>query len=282
MTSWTVGDVRITKVPQMTWRIPLVGFVPRATPEACAAVAPGLLADDGQADISLHGLLVESGDRTILVDTCAGHDDHTAEIMGVVRQFGSITEHHADVRSAAEAAGWAPEVIDTVVCTHLHFDHCGGNLAGHEAAFPAARYVMVGDEWDYWSTNDADDSYGSVDASVRPIIDAGLADLVDPDHALTDEVRLVPTPGHTPGHVSVLIASQGEQAVITGDLVHHPVELLAPEWTMIADVDAAQAVASRRAFVDRFGDSETLVLGTHFGGSSAGRLDASARTWTPA
>ena len=92
----------------------------------------------------------------------------------------------------------------------------------------------------------------------------------------------MPTPGHTPGHVSVLIASQGEEAVITGDLVHHPVELLAPEWTMIADVDPAQAVASRRAFVDRFGDSETLVLGTHFGGSSAGRLDASARTWTPA
>jgi glyoxylase-like metal-dependent hydrolase (beta-lactamase superfamily II) len=280
--AWTIGAVRITKVPQMTWRIPLSGFVPEATPAGAAARAPGLLADDGMADLSLHGLVVEAGGRTILVDTCAGHDDHAERVLGVIRQFGAITVHHPDVASAAAAAGWGPGTIDTVVCTHLHFDHVGGNLAGDEPAFPSARYVVVGDEWAYWSTQGSDDTYVSVDSSVRPLVTAGLTDLVDPDHALTDEVRLVPTPGHTPGHVSVLIDSGGEQAVITGDLAHHPVELLAPEWTMIADVDAPQAVASRRTFVDRFGDGETLVLGTHFGGSSAGRLDASAGTWAPA
>ncbi len=93
---------------------------------------------------------------------------------------------------------------------------------------------------------------------------------------------LVPTPGHTPGHVSVEIFSRGESAVITGDLAHHPVELFAPDWTMVADVDPAQGVASRRAFIDRFGDGEALILGTHFGGTSAGRFDAATRTWTPA
>lgn len=282
MTSWAVGDARITKVPQMTWRLPLAGLVPEATPEACARVAPGLLAADGTADISLHGLVVESAGRRILVDTCAGDDPHAEEILGVVRQFGSITDHHADVRAAVVAAGWAPDEIDIVVCTHLHFDHVGGNLVDGEPAFPSARYVLVGDEWAFWSTNEADNAYASVDHGVRPVVDAGIADLVDADHAVTDEVRLVPTPGHTPGHVSVHIDSGGQEAVITGDLAHHPVELLEPSWTMTADEDPALAVVSRRAFIDRFGDGEALILGTHFGGSSAGRLDASSATWVPA
>jgi glyoxylase-like metal-dependent hydrolase (beta-lactamase superfamily II) len=281
VTSWTVGGVRITKVPQMTWHIPLYGLVPEATADACARVAPGLL-DDGVADISLHGLVVEAGDRRILVDTCAGHDETADRILGVVRNFGSITDHEGDVRGAVVAAGWAPEDIDTVLCTHLHFDHVGGNLADGEPAFPAARYVFSGDEWAFWATNESDDQYGSVDSSIRPLVDGGVADLVDLDHVVTDALRLVPTPGHTPGHVSVLIESSGEQAVITGDLAHHPVELMNPAWTMVADEDPVLASATRRQFVDRFGDGETLILGTHFGGSSAGHFDASTSTWTPA
>ncbi len=282
MTTWTVGDVRITKVPQMTWHIPLWGLVPEATGSACAEVAPGWLPDDAAVEVSLHGLVVESGDRRILVDTCAGHDEESARILGLVRTVGTIDHHHHDVRGAVEAAGWAVEDIDTVVCTHLHFDHVGGNLADGVAAFPSARYVIAGDEWGFWSTNESDDQYASVDAAVRPLVDAELVDLVDPDHVLTDAVRLVPTPGHTPGHVSVEITSGGEEAVITGDLVHHPIEFLAPQWAMAADVDSVQCSATRGVFVDRYGDGETLVLGTHFGGTSAGRLDASARTWTPA
>ncbi len=281
--SWEVGDVRVTKVPQMTWHIPLWGLVPEATEAACAEVAPGWVGDGARVEVSLHGLVVESGDRRILVDTCAGHDESADRILGLVRSAGTIEDHQPDVRSAVEAAGWAAEDIDTVVCTHLHFDHVGGNvLDGGAPAFPSARYVIAGDEWDYWSTNQADEQFASVDSSVRPLVGAGLVDLVDPDHVLTDEVRLVPTPGHTPGHVSVDITSGGEEAVITGDLVHHPIELVSPHWTMTADVDGARCSAIRRALVDRYGNGLSLILGTHFGGTSAGRFDASARTWTPA
>ncbi len=281
--SWTVGDVRITKVPQMTWHIPLWGLVPEATAAACAEVAPGWVGDDAGVEVSLHGLVVESGDRRILVDTCAGHDEASEGILGLVRSVGTIEEHHRDVRSSVEAAGWSAEDIDTVVCTHLHFDHVGGNLADGVAAFPGARYLIAGDEWGYWSTYEADDhDYAGIEASVRPLVEAGLVDLVDADHQLTDEVRFVPTPGHTPGHVSVEIASGGEQALITGDVAHHPIELLAPHWTMTADVDGAQASTTRRALIDRYGDGRALVLGTHFGGTSAGYFDASARSWTPA
>ena len=275
MTDWTVGDVRVTKVPQMTWHIPLWGLVPEATDAACQEVAPGLV--DGRVEVSLHGLVVESGGRRILVDTCAGHDDHAERTLGLVQSVGTIDHHQRSVRDAVEAAGWSAEDIDTVVCTHLHFDHIGG-----VDGFPNARVVLAGDEWGYWSTATDTDDHESIDATLRPLVDGGRVDLVDPDHALTDEVRFVPTPGHTPGHTSVAISSAGESAVVTGDLVHHPIELLAPHWTMVADVDPAQCAASRRAFVDQYGDGETLLLGTHFGGTSAGRFDASAGTWTAA
>jgi glyoxylase-like metal-dependent hydrolase (beta-lactamase superfamily II) len=260
----------------------LAAFVPDATPAACAEVAPGLMADDGLVDLSLHGTVIESGGRRILVDTCAGDDPVARRVLGLVRGGGSITATQGTVRDAVVAAGWAPEDIDVVVCTHLHFDHVGGNLCDGEPAFPAARYVVAGDEWAFWAANQDDDQYPAVAEAVLPLVEAGLVDLVDGDHGLTDEVRLVSTPGHTPGHVSVLIDSGGERAAITGDLVHHPVELVAPAWTMVADTDAARATASRREFVDRFGDGETLILGTHFGGSSAGRFLAPENQWIDA
>jgi glyoxylase-like metal-dependent hydrolase (beta-lactamase superfamily II) len=278
VTTWQVGAVRITKLPQMTWHVPLTAFVPDARPDA----APGVLADDGQIDLSLHGLLVETGDRRIVVDTCAGHDDGSEAVLDLVRRGGSITEHHPSVAAALEATGRSVGEIDTVVCTHLHFDHVGGNVTDDgDLSFPSARYVLAGDDWDYWRANEADGQYRSVAHAVTPVVEAGAADLVDPGHVLTDEVRLVPTPGHTPGHVSVRISSGGEEAVITGDVVHHPIELFEPTWPMIADVDPARATTTRRSFADEFGDGATLVLGTHFGGTSAGRLHAAERRWEP-
>ena len=108
--------------------------------------------------------------------------------------------------------------------------------------------------------------------SVRPIFEAGLADLVDVHHVVHDTIRFEPTPGHTPGHVSVHIASQGEEAVITGDLVHHPCQFARPDWGSSADADPAQADRTRKAFMARYADTPTLIIGTHFAGPTAGRL----------
>ena len=108
--------------------------------------------------------------------------------------------------------------------------------------------------------------------SVLPIHDAGLAELVESDCRICEEVSLVPTPGHTPGHVSVRIASQGEEALITGDFMHHPCQIAHPEWSSIADSDGEAARATRERVLTRLAGTPILVIGTHFAGATAGHV----------
>jgi glyoxylase-like metal-dependent hydrolase (beta-lactamase superfamily II) len=155
-------------------------------------------------------------------------------------------------------------------------DHVGWNTmrvnGGWAPTFPNARYLVAQPEWEHWSKED-DRSMGDVlGDSVRPIVEAGLVDFVAPGHALTGEVALEPTPGHTPGHTSVRIRSEGREAVITGDLMHHPAQCAHPEWGSSADVDPAQARRTRRAFLDAQAGRAVLVIGTHFAGPHAGRI----------
>jgi glyoxylase-like metal-dependent hydrolase (beta-lactamase superfamily II) len=111
------------------------------------------------------------------------------------------------------------------------------------------------------------------------VLDAGLADLVESTHRITSEVWLEPTPGHTPGHHSVHISSGGAEAVITGDMTHHPVQFAEPHWSIFADVDQAAAVATRRAFIDRYGDTPVLIIGTHFAGPTSGHIVRDGDGW---
>jgi len=138
--------------------------------------------------------------------------------------------------------------------------------------FPNATYLIGGTEWDFFSTAEEPFLKGPVDDSVRPVVAEGMSQLVDDAHRLTDEVWLESTPGHTPGHFSVRISSRGEEAVITGDLMHHPILCRYPEWDNKFDYDGPRAKKTRRAFCERYADSGVLVLGTHFATPSAGRI----------
>ena len=148
------------------------------------------------------------------------------------------------------AAGYARETIDTVVCTHLHVDHVGWNTMLVEGrwvpTFPQARYLMGRVEYQHWTTQREREDMAVVLAnSVAPVFDAGLVDLVETDHRICDEISLIPTPGHTPGHVSLRIASRGEEALITGDFMHHPCQIARPDWSSNADSDPAAARQTR-------------------------------------
>jgi glyoxylase-like metal-dependent hydrolase (beta-lactamase superfamily II) len=165
-------------------------------------------------------------------------------------------------------AGFPREEVDTVICTHLHFDHVGWNtmLVDGEwvPTFPNARYLLGRDEWEHWNREGASGYAATIDDAVRPVIDAGLADLVPSDHRVTNEIRLEATPGHTPGHVAVHVESAGQHALITGDLAHHPVQFAEPDWHADPDTDPTQSAATRRRLLEEHSDTDLLVIGTHF------------------
>jgi glyoxylase-like metal-dependent hydrolase (beta-lactamase superfamily II) len=137
----------------------------------------------------------------------------------------------------------------------------------------AARYLMGRVEFAHWQGQRGRDDMEAVFAdSVAPIHDAGLADLVETDHWICDEIHLVPTIGHTPGHVSVHIASGGEEALITGDFMHHPCQIARPDWSSTADTDPDEARRTRHRVLGELCDRPVLVIGTHFAGATAGHI----------
>jgi len=279
---WTVGDVTVTKVVELVQPVPVAGLLPAATPEALERHAdwlqPHFLDAEGQTELSIHSLIVRSQGLTILVDTCVGD----REIPGMPGLSGP-----AEFPDRLAGAGFPVDEIDVVCCTHLHFDHVGWNTRLADGrwvpTFPNARYLFCRSEYEHWIAEPA--GYAcNLDDTVVPVVEAGLADLVETDHRITDEVRLVPTHGHSPGHVSVLIESGGEQALITGDATHHPVQWAEPDWGMAGDWDSAMGTETRRRLRAEHGRAEaagpgTLILGTHYADPSAGRIVGSGDEW---
>lgn len=275
---WQVGGVRITRVVEAEGPTPGSFLYADATPEKLlqhAWLRPHFLTAEGNLLSSIHAFIVESQGQVIVVDTCIGNDK-PREVKNWNMRKGRFLEDLAE-------SGFARERVTTVLCTHLHVDHVGWNtmLVGGRwvPTFPKARYLIGRREWEYWSqAKDAHDK-AIQDDSVRPIVDAGLADLVAPDHRITGEVFLEPTPGHTPGHVSVRISSQGSDAVITGDLMHHPVQCGEPDMANRFDVDPEAARATRRAFLEKYKDGRVLVLGTHFATPTGGYVKGEGKAY---
>ena len=269
VTRWRIGAVMVTRVIEIEGPSPGTFLFDAASPERLlqhAWLKPRFLTEDGRTIGSIHAFVIESEGRTIVVDTCIGNDK-PREVKNWNMRQGRFLEDLTE-------AGFPRERVDTVLCTHLHVDHVGWNTMRIDdrwvPTFPNARYFLGRREWEHWSQEPPGPDRDVRDDSVRPVLDAGLADLVEMDHRVTPEVRLEPTPGHTPGHVSVRIVSRGEEAVITGDLMHHPVQCAEPHWASRFDVDAEVARRTRLAFLERHTDRPVLILGTHFATPTAG------------
>jgi glyoxylase-like metal-dependent hydrolase (beta-lactamase superfamily II) len=284
---WTVGNVCITKVEELSGWAPLEErplTIPEATPEEVLGIewlSPHYLRD-GATSMSVHSFLIEAPGRKLVVDTGVGNGK-----TRVSRMFDSLETDYLDRFQEV----WPVADVDGVICTHLHVDHAGGNTRreGDEwvPAFPRASYFFARDEYAHWEAYATDPALGGVysawahdvidgkavfEDSVRPLADAGLVEWARAGDRLTPEISLIATPGHTPGHVSVLIESKGETAVITGDLMHAPYQVARPQWSASVDTDQARSAQTRREFLDRFAGTATLVLGTHFGSPSGGHV----------
>jgi glyoxylase-like metal-dependent hydrolase (beta-lactamase superfamily II) len=278
MNQWNIGDVKITRIIESEAAWPGTWLLPDATPDRIKQeqqakdwLFPIFSDEKGKLRMSIHALVIESQGKRIIVDTCIGNDK--------VRSNAAWNKLQLPFMSDLKNAGYTPDQIDNVICTHLHVDHVGWNTKMVNGkwlpTFDNAQYIIGGTEWDYWSKFDGADSRDPVEDSVRPVVDAGKAKLVESTHKITDEVWLEPTPGHTPGHHSVRISSKGQDAVITGDLMHHPVQCAYPEWDDGFDSDGPMAKKTRRAFCEKYADSNVIVFGTHFATPSCGKISKS-------
>lgn len=273
---WTIGDVTVTRVVEHSAALPASGFFPTSTHEQLASHAdwlkPWSLDDDDNLVISIHALCVESEGRRIVVDTCVGQRPLSG-VYAALSNDGSFLTALAD-------AGFARETVDTVICTHMHFDHVGWNTILVDGkwvpTFPNARYLLGKREYQHWTEASEEERFAAsaitFDDAVLPLFDAGVVDLVEVDHQVTSDVALEHTPGHTPGHVSVRIRSQGEVAIITGDCMHHAVQLAEPGWHLVVDTDGKQSTATRQRLIAECCDQPVLVIGTHFPPPTAGHI----------
>jgi glyoxylase-like metal-dependent hydrolase (beta-lactamase superfamily II) len=263
--SWTVGRVKITKIVEMETVGHTRFILPQATPDKIQQMpwlVPHFANDEGRLRMSVHSLVVETPSQRIVVDTCIGNDKQG-------RGVPTWNNLNTPFLQTMTDAGYAPDSIDMVLCTHLHVDHVGWNTRLKDGqwvpTFPRARYVFGKTEHDYWAAHSDSPEHRAVfEDSVKPIVDAGRADLVASDAKLSDEVSLISTPGHSPGHMSILIRSDGEEALLTGDVAHHPCQMAHLDWSSTADSDPVQSIVSRRELFSRFADTPTLVIGGHY------------------
>jgi glyoxylase-like metal-dependent hydrolase (beta-lactamase superfamily II) len=218
--------------------------------------------------MNIQMFIVRTRHHLILVDTCIGNGKNRTVKIWHQRQ-GTFLEDVA-------RAGVRLEDVDYVLCTHLHVDHVGWNTRLEQGrwvpTFPKAKYLFARQEWDYWEPKEGDEFGEVITDSVRPIVDAGRVQLIEGEHAIDDEAVILPTPGHTPGHVSLRLKSGGEEGVITGDMIHHPIQMAELGIASGACVNPEQANATRRAFLERYADTSTRILGTHFSGPTVGRV----------
>ena len=290
MTTWSsagpvirIGDVTVQRVDELVLPTSVRWMMPDATREATAPCSewlkPYFQNADGFLLQSIHTFVVKTPSAVILVDTGVGNGKERA---GGIPQF-----HHLDTPYLENLAalGVTPEAVDYVLCTHIHGDHCGWNarLEGDRwvPTFPRARHLFARPEYEYWESVAPEQPATErlLADSVRPVVEAGLADLVAVDHVVSPEVRLVPMHGHTPGHVVIEIESRGVRAVITGDVMHSPIQCAFPDLASGLDRDKEAGAAGRRAFLARYADTGTIVLGSHFGEPSVGRVTKDGAAW---
>jgi glyoxylase-like metal-dependent hydrolase (beta-lactamase superfamily II) len=271
---WRVGACTLSSVLEdETHRIPPEFFFPDVKAADVARhrwLVPDFADEQGRIAMRVQAFVVETPRRRVLVDPCVGN--------GKKRPLPFWNERSWPFLERFAEAGFEPAKIDTVVHTHLHADHCGWDTRLVDGdwlpTFANARHLYTQAELDFCRAGGNPGIDGVYEDSIAPILAAGLADVVPEDAPLGDGLRLEPTPGHTPGHVSLWVESQGETALISGDFLHHPVQCAELDWAETGDVDAGLARATRRRMLARAAETQALFLGTHFPTRPAGRIEA--------
>jgi glyoxylase-like metal-dependent hydrolase (beta-lactamase superfamily II) len=226
----------------------------------------------GKLVLCFQSYIVRTPHHNIMIDTCIGNHKPRPQ-----RPMWNMLNSDRYEKGLA-ATGLTFDDIDYVMCTHLHVDHVGWNTRLENGrwvpTFPKAKYLFAERELAHWSQKQKEDpaNHPWITDSVLPIVEAKRSEVVKSNHTLNDLVQLIPTPGHTIDHFSVHVGKPGQDAVITGDMIHSPIQARYPELGMRADYDSKQAGVSRRELFGRFCDTSTLFCMAHFPSPSTGRL----------
>ncbi len=273
VTRSTIGTAEIIQIVELEIGSSLAWLIPETTPENVSRIS-WLKLPYANADHSLNALsqsfIVRLGSRTLVVDTCIGNDKTIPEIA-------AWNAMQLDFLETLERAGIDRMQVTDVLCTHLHVDHVGWNTHRKDGewlpTFPNARYHFARAEHEFWRSNEADALHAiSFRESVQPIFDAGLANLIDAPGDLGDGISVIPTPGHTHGHVAVVIDAGSRRFIIAGDAFHHPCQIARPEWATVGDHDKVQSTETRRTLLSELAGTPTLIAGIHFSIPSFGRI----------
>ena len=261
MQTLTFGSITVDALSDGELLMPF-GWAFRGFDAASFAPYGGLDGDTISAILTT--FVIRAGGKTILVDTGQGADLGFMAAAGFGGNCGLLP-------GALAKAGVTPESVDIVIATHLHGDHIGWNMTVDEVPrpmFPRARHLVSETEWAHWSATEDP----AVARCVRPLQATGQLEAVADDFTVAPGVKLLPTPGHTPGHVSVLVFEGGTGGVITGDAVHHPAEFEALDVSPRFDMDPTQSMESRRALAERIEAEGLVVMGGHFPAPTAGNI----------
>ncbi len=272
-----IGDARLDRVVDMErFVLPLATLFPAAEAAALEAdrhwLEPAFMRGDEIA-LSMHSVVLRVDGKVILVDTCVG--EHKPR----PRQVPWNDRSHTSYLARLATLGLAPEDVDIVFCTHLHADHVGWNTRLVDGrwvpTFPRARYLLGRGELAYWQSQvrcDPAANHGSYTDSVLPVIEAGQVDLVDADHELLRGLTVRPLPGHSPGQVGITLDRRGSHGLLCGDAIHHPVQLVRPDWSSRFCSDGSQAHATRRLLLEEVAERGAWLVPAHFMGLTGMRI----------
>jgi glyoxylase-like metal-dependent hydrolase (beta-lactamase superfamily II) len=272
-----VGDVIIHQIVEQEGPFfDILPFFPALTKELLEQnrvwMQPKYLSPEDKVVLCVQRYLVQTPQHNILIDTCVGnHKPRPA------RPFWNMMNSDRYERGLGSIGVGVAE-IDFVMCTHLHVDHVGWNTRLENGrwvpTFSKARYVFADRELAHWTERNKADPAACpwITDSVLPIVAANRVDIVKSSHAFSDLVALIPTPGHTIDHYSVQIGKSGADAIITGDMIHSPLQARYPEISQMSDFDPKQSAVSRRELFERICDTPTRICTAHFASPSRGRI----------
>ncbi|MFP3881878.1 MAG: MBL fold metallo-hydrolase [Actinomycetota bacterium] len=259
----TVGRFSLYAIQDGVYHIDPVSVFPDSDSDAWKGVA---LARDGMLGIGIGCFLVTDGDRVFMVDSGMGRWPEAPDKVRATT--GRMPE-------GLETLGIGADQVEMVIHTHLHADHFGGDVTNSgEAFFPNARLIVHRADVDHFR-----DAEGWLADRVReeflPLVEEGRVDFVHDAKTLVPGIAVEMSPGHTPGHISVLIDSENNQALVVGDVMHHPLQVQHPTWNWVGDVDPEVAAQTRIKTVQRLAEKGELLAAGHFPQPGFGRVESS-------